>query len=64
MANNRKNGSSNNNRRKSKYSELEALAYKMGQIQSGLGSDTKVKASYENGKNSKNKGQRKSKPLY
>ena len=67
--NNRNSGKScNSNKsgrsRRPKYSELENLAYKLGQIQSGLASDTKVKDSYDNGKASKNKEKKKKKPLY
>lgn len=35
--------------KKEKYSELEKLAYKLGQINRGLNHDTKVKDSYDRG---------------
>lgn len=50
-------------RGKSKYSELENLAFNMGKIQSGLARDTRVKESYEKGKASATAGSKKKKPL-
>lgn len=49
---------------KSKYTDLEKLAFDLGKIQAGIKEDTKVKESYENGLNSKNKEKKKKKPLY
>lgn len=49
---------------KSKYSDLEKLAFNLGKIQAGLNADTKVKESYDNGLNSKNRDKKKQKPLY
>ena len=38
-----------NKKRKSRYSDLEVLAFKMGRINQGLKKDTKVKDAYDRG---------------
>lgn len=50
--------------RKSKYTQLERLAYNMGKVQDAASRDTRVAESYAAGKASNSKATNAKKPLY
>ncbi len=50
-------------RKKSKYTELERLAYNLGKIEGGLEADTRVRDSYIKGQTANAESKQKRKPL-
>ncbi len=54
----------NTKQRKSKFSQDEQLAFRLGKIQASLNNDCRVSDSYKAGLSSKSAEKKKNKPLY